>query len=289
MTIRELQQEFLTSSEKHLAPEDFFVLLADAAKKDKTFLLAHPEYELDTDTEEKVRKYFARRLKHEPIAYIISHKEFYGHDFIVTKDTLIPRPETEQIVELVLGKIKTQEKAIIADIGTGSGNIIISIAKETEKTNPASSIECYATDISEQALIVAKENAKQHNVDDRIEFRQGDLLQPIQEIISEEDKIIITANLPYLSEEIYQAAADDVKQFEPQSALLSDQAGLDHYYRLLKEVKNISTPSSITLFLEISPEQSLVLEKYILSIFPAASIIIHKDLAEKDRVVEVCL
>ncbi len=105
MTIQGLQNIFLRSGSCRIAPEDFFVLLAYATDKDKTFLLAHPEYELDEMIITTVETYFTRRLKHEPVAHITGHKEFYGRDFIVTKDTLIPRPETEHIIERVLDEI----------------------------------------------------------------------------------------------------------------------------------------------------------------------------------------
>lgn len=318
MTIAELQQEFLTSNEEHIAPEDFFVLLAHATRKEKTFLLTHPEYNLDTTDETVARDFFKRRLKHEPVAYIIGHKEFYGLDFKVTENTLIPRPETEQLVELVLDRIRNQESlhcqdsgeqagikngresVHILDIGTGSGNIIISIASELKKLySPRlpdgqeflildSQFTLYATDISEPALVIAKENASTHNVAQTIAFLHGNLLEPLSKEVFAAEKIIITANLPYLSEEIYQASPNDVKEFEPRSALVSDQKGLEHYYRLLEGVKNLHTKKqSVILFLEISPEQTPSLQDFAASLFPNAKIQIHKDLAGKDRIVEI--
>lgn len=295
MTIGDLQKLFLFSSGARIAPEDFFILLAHATKREKSSLLAHPEYSLDPEEEKTLRNFFERRLQHEPIAYIIRHKEFYGYDFIVTPDTLVPRPETELLVELALNKIESgilnleyrEKKVTVADIGTGSGNIIISLVKEGEKLYQVASIKYYASDISERALIVAKENAKKHHVDNIIEFHKSDLLESLPKEIFSTDEIIITANLPYLSEEIYESSPEDVKNFEPKSALFSDQAGLDHYYRLFEQVKNISKPT--TLFLEISPEQTPLLEKNIPLFFPQASLKIHQDLAQKDRVAEICM
>ncbi|MEI8096538.1 MAG: peptide chain release factor N(5)-glutamine methyltransferase [Candidatus Moraniibacteriota bacterium] len=303
MLLKELQNEFLVSGEKKISPADFFVLLSDVTKKEKTFLLAHPEYSLSGEEEKTLRNFFERRLHHEPVAYIIGHKEFYGYDFIVTPDTLVPRPETELMVELALNKIESgisnleyrKKKVTVADIGTGSGNIIISLVKEVEKLYQIASIKYYASDISEDALIVAKENAKRHNVDKKITFHQSNLLESSIEEISLADEIIILANLPYLSEEIYESSPEDVKNFEPKSALISDQDGLNHYYRLFEQIKNISKPPRLderergwaTLFLEISPEQASLLKKAIPLFFPQAPIKIHKDLAQKDRVVEI--
>jgi len=292
MTVAELQKMFLPT----LAPEDFFILLAHATKKEKVFLLAHPEYALDPKDETLAEDCFRRRLKHEPTAYIVGHKEFYGYDFFVTQDTLVPRPETEQLVELALNRILNLESRISAqkerpvtlvDIGTGSGNIVISLAKTilTKFKIQNSRFNFIATDISEKALAVAKENAKIHNVDQMIAFLHGDLLDPCLPYIRLDREIIITANLPYLSREIYQATADDVKKFEPENALVSDQAGLEHYHRLLDQIKALPKPA--VLFLEISPEQTVTLKKYIHSLFPSAKVHIHKDLAQKERIVEI--
>src|SRR3989344_838663 len=190
MTVTELQKMFLPA----IAPEDFFILLAHATKKKKVFFLAHPEYALDPKDEPLARDYFRRRLKHEPIAYIVGHKEFYGYDFLVTQDTLIPRPETEQLVDLTLDRIRNQESGIrnkeknthIIDVGTGSGNIIIAIAAELKKSHPQftihnSQLTLLATDISKRALAVAKNNAKAHDVDQIITFLHGNLLTPYTE------------------------------------------------------------------------------------------------------------
>ncbi len=299
MTVQKLQVEFLQSSEARLAPEDFFVLLAHVTDKDKTFLLAHPEYALNAETETKARECFARRLKHEPVAYITGHKEFYGRDFLVTPDTLIPRPETELLVELILNKIESRISNLesrkgsltVLDIGTGSGNIIVSVASEC-KSAPRFKIQdsrfsFHTVDTSRAALAVAKENAKCHEADTLISFQEGSLLEPLVDELTEADEIIIAANLPYLSEEIYQSSADDVKVFEPRSALVSDQAGLDHYYRLLEQTKAIGKPS--TLFLEISPEQSPIITDYLATNFPQAETPIHQDLSSRDRIVEIKL
>lgn len=283
MTVSALQKLFLPA----LAPEDFFILLACATRKDTAFLLAHPEYVLDTSDDALARSFFQRRMQHEPVAYITGDKAFYGRDFSVTKDTLIPRPETEQLVELALGAAESGKgkRLLIADIGTGSGNIIISIAAEL--TGHHSQFALCATDISSQAVAVAKTNAKRHDVSDRITFHEGDLLEPLIREISSADEIIIVANLPYLAEEIYLASDDDVKAFEPRNALVSGSAGLGHCYRLLDQAKNFSKP--VTIFLEISPEQNSRLKIRCASHFPNAGTVVHRDLSGRDRVAEIRL
>lgn len=301
MTIAELQQEFLSSGGQRIAPEDFFILLASAIGKEKVFLFTHPEYALDTESESRARDLFSRRARHEPVASILGHKEFYGRDFSVTKDTLVPRPETEILVELALDELRChtsdsihqEEKPIsLIDIGTGSGCIAVSVAATLVEKYPAlfSRTQFFATDISLPALSVAKKNAEAHQVSAHIVFLHGDLLVPYLPYGEQARDMIIAANLPYLSRALYDNAPEDVRSFEPESALVSGQEGLDHYYRLLKSVESIyKQQRSVTLFLEISPEQSTLLQKYVISLFPDASTQIKKDLAGKERVLEICL
>ena len=292
MTVENLKKVFLSK----LAPEDFFVLLACATGKDKAFLLGHPKYELSQKTLSQAKSFFTRRQKHEPVAYIVGEKEFYGRAFRVTPATLIPRPETELIVELALNKISNFQFLIsnelqVVDVGTGSGNIIISIAKEVQKVLPADCSLFFGIDISSPALSIAKENAKMHHLEKNITFLEGDLLVPYLDRARETKKdILITANLPYLSHTIYRNTEDDVRLFEPRSALQSEKEGLDHYFRLLEMISTHRTSFlSITLFLEISPEQKSALSGILFSFFPQATTRIHKDLAQRDRVMEIRL
>lgn len=297
MTIKELQNAFLSSKKKVIDSADFFLLLAHTLKKEKIFILTHPEYEMSESEERGIRKNLLRRIQHEPVAYIIGSKEFYGYDFSVTRDTLIPRPETEQMVELVIESVSNQQlsknrkqKIAIVDIGTGSGNIIVSIVKEIKKRFSSSVPKAlfYALDISESALVVAEKNAERHSVKNDIEFYTSDLLDAVKEKVSSMDTLIITANLPYVSHTLYENTTPDVHDFEPITALISEEDGLAHYYRLLEEIaQTLQEQQSLSLFLEISPEQSLSLTHYISVLFPQAEIHIHKDLAQKDRVISV--
>ncbi|HCJ45420.1 MAG TPA: hypothetical protein DHV33_00675, partial [Candidatus Moranbacteria bacterium] len=181
MTIQELQNRFLLT--KKITAVDFFVLLMAVTKKEKAYLFAHPEYRLMMKEQKNIVSFFTRRMKHEPVAYIIGQKEFYGSLFFVTQDTLIPRPETELLVERVLDYIhilQEEKKSIdIFDIGTGSGNIITALAKtlSTEKENLVS-LSFFAGDISSRSITIAKKNAKRNKMSTTIHFRTGNLLTP---------------------------------------------------------------------------------------------------------------
>ncbi len=181
------------------------------------------------------------------------------------------------------------------DVGTGSGNIIISLAKNAKNFKfQISNFKFYGIDISAEALKVAKKNARLHGVEKKIKFLQGNLLEPflrnIKPSVTSHHSLIITANLPYLSKEIYQSAPIDVKKYEPKSALYSAEGGLAHYHELLLQLKTSHVPCSmfhVSCFLEISPEQKNPLSKIIKNIFPTAKISFEKDLAGKWRVCKI--
>ncbi len=283
MTLGELQSHFLPS----LPPEDFFVILSHLTDQEKVFLLAHPEYPLSAETEAQARLYLNRRLKHEPVAYLTGHKEFYGRDFQVTPATLIPRPETEHMVEHVLALMNHGEGIDIIDIGTGSGNIIITLAKEIEKMYPVSDIQYYALDISEDALTVAKMNALHHDIAKKISFLKSDLLDQFPTPNEMNHHAIITANLPYLSHRIYDESDYDVRDYEPKSALESGTDGLDHYRRLLPELAVLREHyQSLTFFLEISPEQDEALTALIRAHLAPTNLQILPDYSGRSRLIQ---
>ena len=253
-----------------------------------------------------------RRVKGEPIAYITGHKEFYGLDFLVNASTLVPRPETELLIELVLSEISNfkfpclpdrQEFSnyCIVDVGTGSGCIITAIANSMEhgtwSMEQKKSTQYYATDTSEEALKVARKNAKNHGVEKKIKFLHGNLLSSFFAELNKlkakklmPEKLILVANLPYLSKEIYRSAPVDVKKYEPKTALFSSENGLAHYRKLLEQIKNNSAQCSmfhVLCFLEISPEQKKLIIPVIRNIFPEARIEFQKDLAGKWRVCKI--
>jgi release factor glutamine methyltransferase len=288
---------------------DLELLIAHELKKSREFVLTYPETELTKNQEASTKQLIKRRLSHEPLAYILGHKEFYGLNFKVTKDTLIPRPETELLVEKALQEISSAKDTSlnIIDVGTGSGNIIISVAKNLKNKK----INYFGIDISKDALKVASYNARKINPDKKINFLHGNLLEPLFQNLPadrqglkfkitclpvgmENSQILILANLPYLSKKIYSATAANVRKFEPKSALYSPQSGLEHYKKLLKQIGNIrkkffmpACPVGrfhISCFMEISPEQKKPLHALIKNFLPSAKIKFQKDLAGKWRI-----
>lgn len=245
-------------------PLDRELLLAWALKRDRIFVLAHPEHQISERQLQRFRKIIARREQGEPLAYILGEKEFFDLLFHVNRSTLIPRPETELLVESALNHIKNKiskvknERIVVIDVGTGSGCIIISLVKSLQV--PYSILHTpysfLAADISKRALSMAEKNAKRHGVKEEIAFIQSDLLKNIELQLKPFDELLVLANLPYLSEQLYKNTDSTVHNFEPKTALVSGQDGLDHYRRLLVQLSTLAKTKKVTFWLEISPEQA---------------------------------
>jgi release factor glutamine methyltransferase len=186
----------------------------------------------------------ARRATREPIAYIIGHREFWGLDFEVTPDVLIPRPETEFIVEEALAAYRDARPGLIVDIGTGSGCLAIALALEFPNA------ELIATDVSLAALNVARRNAVRHGVNQRIAFVQTDLMPRSSNIN------LIVSNPPYVPLPDAPSIAPDVRVYEPRIALYAGADGLEVYRRLLPEVRGYATRAQDTrLIVEVGYDQ----------------------------------
>ncbi|MDZ7611701.1 MAG: peptide chain release factor N(5)-glutamine methyltransferase [Candidatus Moranbacteria bacterium] len=269
---------------------DSELLLSFILGVSREYILTHPEYEVSSEKERKFLELIKRRSRGEPVAYLIGRKEFCGLNFQVDQNVLIPRPETELMVEKVLKlveKEKSKEKVAFIDIGTGSGCIIISLAQKLKNYSKENLF--YASDISLKALNVAKKNAKKHKAEN-IKFLHGNLLEPFfnNKSLLKADKIIITANLPYLSQEIYQSAPKDVRDFEPKMALEAGDDGLDLYRELFEQMQSENLNKKTTsLFLEISPEQKEKTEDLVNKKLSNAKIAHYKDLANKSRMIEI--
>jgi len=267
---------------------DAEVLLSFIISKPREYILAHPEKQLTAAQEKKFRRLIARRGRGEPIAYLTGHKEFYGLDFLVTKSTLIPRPETEMLVAEAVKRIMNNESGImgqpvLVDIGTGSGCIPIAIAKNIPNKN----LKIVAVDVSPAALKIARQNAKKNNV--KIKFYRGDLLSPLihnSKFIMPRSSCVITANLPYLAKK--QMTEPSIKH-EPSAALYGGQDGLECYKKLLKQISQFGAQvfecSSAQVLLEIDPSQTSKIKKLVKKYLPTAKTEIKKDLAGFDRVV----
>lgn len=285
----------LEESEKKIPRFEAELLLAHATQKTRTFLLAHPEFSPSTKESARFESFVDRRGGHEPIALIVGRKEFYGREFLVNESTLIPRPETELLVEAVLDHVRQGDarSILVVDVGTGSGNIISTLAKESEAIGQSEKkFSFVATDISEKAIETARRNAKRLEVGEKIKFFLSDLMENIpKEIFSKREELVVAANLPYLSEQEFAETPNDVRLFEPETALLSGEDGLDHYRRLLEYIQRATTIREqipkISIFLEISPSQMIALKELALDLFPESNVSIRRDLAKKYRLAKI--
>lgn len=269
------------------------ILLRHTLKKNLNFVFANPDHKLPFRQLRRFKKLVRKRAQNIPSAYLTGHKEFYGLDFFVNKNVLIPRPETELIVESALNEIKKlpithySSPITLIDLGTGCGCIPISILKNQLTKNK---IIFFATDISEKALRVARKNARLHTLAGRIKFIKSDLLTTflnVKMFRCLNAKMILTANLPYLPEKIYRQNYASLK-YEPKNSLLAGQDGLKYYRRLLAQLKSILATYNLqlTAFLEIDPSQTSKIKKIINFNLPNAAIEIIKDLSGKNRVVK---
>ncbi|HXG68127.1 MAG TPA: peptide chain release factor N(5)-glutamine methyltransferase [Blastocatellia bacterium] len=213
------------------------VLLGHVLGVDRARLLIDSKEQIE---ESRYRQYLGlveRRAAGEPLQYITGHQEFYGLDFIVTPDVLIPRPETELLVERVLKLATVDEKKdnpVIADIGTGSGCIAVTVAFHL----PGARV--IASDISGAALAVARANAERLGVKDHIEFREGDLFEPFAGLEGALD--FVASNPPYVPLERPEFLQNEVRDWEPHVALFGGGSGLDFYRRLLAEGQRYVKP-----------------------------------------------
>lgn len=289
MTIREILRK--TALEYKLSPLELEILLSLAMGKPKVYILAHPEKELEQSEYKKFISFAKRRCAGEPVAYISGKKEFYGLDFIVNKNVLIPRPETEVLVDYALKRIadtKYQPTDTIIDVGTGSGNIILSIIKNIPEYT-RKKINYFAVDISRKALEVARENAKKHKVDKKTIFVHSNLLEYFLKNKIKLKNILVVANLPYVSSKLYNKNKSNLK-FEPHDALLCGYEGLAVYRILFIQLKKMLAANHslrASAFIEISPEQRLKISQIIGKILPNSRAKFYRDLAGKHRIVEI--
>lgn len=251
------------------------ILLCHTLGIDRVQLYQEPEHELSAEEDAALWQMVNRRVKGEPTAYITAHREFFGLDFLVTPAVLIPRPETELLVERTLELVRTNALSTLADIGTGSGAIAISLAKSL------AGVGIYATDISDDALKVARINCQRHGVADRVVLLQGDLLEPLPEPVD-----LIIANLPYVRKS--DIPGQGPLSFEPRAALDGGEDGLDKIKALAGQLSGKLEPGG-WLLLEIGQGQAKVVVDLLTKIFPDAHIEVTRDLAGIERVICLCL
>ncbi|NDV20588.1 peptide chain release factor N(5)-glutamine methyltransferase [Pseudodesulfovibrio sp. JC047] len=225
---------------------------------------------------QQIQSLVERRALGEPIAYILGKKEFYGLDFAVTPDVLIPRPETEHIVETIEAMYALDASFRFADLGTGSGILAVTIASLYPKS------KCVAVDLSPAALVVAQKNARAHGVASQLDFRQADFTS---ESIGANEFECIVSNPPYVTEAEFEAASHEVTRFEPTMALVSGVDGLDHVRAMLAGVCDALVHGGRFL-MEIGCGQGASVQKIMHDDFPQfGQVGIIKDLAGLDRIV----
>ena len=220
-------------------------LLAFALGKDKTFLIAHSEYELSENEKAAFSKFLTRRAAHEPLQYIRGQQEFFGLDFVVTSDVLIPRPETELIVEAAIEILKTKANPHFCEIGTGSGCISISILHEVENATAT------GADISENALKITKLNAEKNEVIGRLKLLKSDVFENVEN----EKFDLIVSNPPYVPGEDFETLQLEVRDFEPQIALTDGENGLTIIEKIISDAPEFLKPDCY-LLMEIGFNQS---------------------------------
>lgn len=231
-------------------------LVAFVLDRDRSFILSHAEDSIDGEQAARLHAYLERRAQGEPLQYITGHQEFFGLDFEVTSDVLIPRPETELLVESAL-KLAAGSAPFICDVGTGSGCIAITLLHELREIPGARAV---ALDISPAALEVAKRNAARHSVTEQIDFVLSDCFRSLHDPQSSFD--LIVSNPPYVEERALAGLQREVRDFEPRVALLAGADGLAVIRRLLLEAGSFLKTGGHFLF-EIGFDQSAAVEQLI--------------------------
>ncbi|KJS68497.1 MAG: SAM-dependent methyltransferase [Peptococcaceae bacterium BICA1-7] len=280
--------QWLHSTGKYLAERrpgagrlDAEAILKHVTGRDRVSLYREADTEINTELEAHLLPLVERRAGGEPLAYIIGSKEFMGLEFAVSPAVLIPRPETEMMVEKAVELLKgvsipVRAGQVIADVGTGSGAVAVSIAVLFQ------GVRVYAVDISGKALEVSRQNAATHGVGDRVQFLEGNLLDPLAEIIGVEGRLdLVTANLPYIPSADIPFLMADVREHEPRLALDGGEDGLEQYRRLVPRAGELLSDGGY-LLMEIAPGQGKAM-RAILGQTWAVEVL--EDLAGRERLV----
>ena len=265
--------------EYHEARLQAELLLAHALETTRALLLARLSEPITPGVAARYAANVAQRAQHEPLAYILGHQEFYGLDLLVDRRVLIPRHETESLVELALDAARHtgHVSPVVVDVGTGSGAIALALAKNLAQTR------IVATDASHNALVVAQTNAKRLHLETRVEFLQGDLLEPVTGSFD-----LLVSNLPYIPSRRFDQLPREVRAFEPRLALDGGANGLMVLRRLLHQLESHAARGAVAV-LEISEEQGKAVIELAQQILPRARVALHQDLEGLDRAVEIQL
>ena len=259
------------------------LLYGEAAAFDRAQVIAAGAEEPSPEAYERFEALLARRLAHEPLAYILGQREFYGLTFQVGEGALIPRPETETLVEAGLAAIRDHPRARrlvrSADIGTGSGAVAIAVARHAPQA------KMFAVDASTAALQWAGKNLRRLGPLERVVLLTGDLLDPLSEPLD-----VVLANLPYVPTDEYETLPDEIRAHEPELAVDGGDDGLDIYRRFAEQLPAHLVDDTYAVIVEIGAGQALFAEDLLLNALgrPAnAEVRMHRDLRDIRRVVEV--
>ncbi len=253
---------------------DAEVLLSHVLKKERIFLYVHFDQPLEAEELAAYKALIKQRVEHVPVAYLLGQKEFMGLNFKVTPATLIPRPDTEILVQAAVERLRGRENCSFADIGTGSGAICLSVLSFVQESRAVT------VDISSEARAVAEENAASLGLADRIEFFTGDLLEPIKD----RKFTAILSNPPYIPEKDIEGLQAEVRCKEPYGALSGGEDGLDFYRRLCSEAPDLLEDEGFMAF-EVGIGQAAVVAKLAEENPLIKRTEILKDLAGIERVV----
>ena len=280
-SLREVIQATHSKLESFYIPDarlEAEVMVMNIMRMPRQDLFANQEMEVSGQQEHELTEVLERRRKREPLAYILGYKEFYGVNLLVNSDVLIPRPETELIVEhtLFMGLMGMETAELtIADVGTGTAAIAINLALHLPSAN------IYAIDLFDPVLDVSSYNIRLHNVADRITLLKGDLLEPLPEPVD-----LIVANLPYIPRERISGLQPEI-QWEPTEALDGGTDGLELIRRLLEQAADPESSrlkDSGIIILELDPDQIPEVTGITNKLFPSAEISVELDLAQQERI-----
>ena len=265
-----------TTGDRRLESE---TLLARATGLSRTVLLTHPESLLSQEQTETFKRWLAKRAAGHPLPYLTGTVEFYGLEFSLTSDVLIPRPETETLVDLALA----HRPRTIVDVGTGSGCIAVALAAKLDQA------QVFATDLSSSALRCALDNSRRHGVSDRVHLIQCDLLSALRGPVD-----LIVSNPPYIAKSEWESLPMSVRCHEPRIALDGGDDGLAVVHRLLQQAARLfemrereGHPPAYRLLIEIGATMGDSSSALAHSVLPTCSSRIHTDLAGRERVLEI--
>lgn len=268
--LKQARQRLAASDQPAL---DAQLLLSHALQKPRPWLLAHPNQQLTPEQRSQLDALLERYVSGEALPYILGHWEFFGHDFAVSPAVLIPRPETELMVEQALHWLKSRPGSRVIDVGTGSGCIAVSLACSIPE------LQIIASDLSSAALKVARHNARRHQVENRIHLVQANLLSAFKGKFD-----LVCANLPYIPTETL--AGLDVARREPLLALDGGPDGLQCLRPLLQQLPGRLSLSALAL-LEIEANQGAAVLSLARAVLPHAAVDVLPDLASRPRLLRI--